>query len=210
MQFLSARFRAFVILVTFATVLSPSLVMAQPVADDTATVADRTVKLSAGGMSMVAPEGWARKKPRTNIVQHEFAIPGKEDDDAARLTIMGAGGGVEANVARWIGQFQSADGGAVKNAADPPQSEVAGQTIHWVDLSGTYAGSPRGPFGPKTNRPGYRMVSAIIATKAQGQYFVKCYGPATTVAAAEKSFREFIQTLKVQPAADPPKSDATK
>lgn len=203
MQSLSAP-RRIAVTVALAAVLQAGQVVAQPAV---ATPAERTVKLGEDRIAMVAPEGWVRKKPRTNIVQYEFAIPGTEDEAAARLTIMGAGGGVEANVARWVGQFTAVDDQPIKNAADPTESEVAGQKVHWVDLSGTYADSPRGPFGPKTQRPGYRMLSAIIATKEQGQYFVKCYGPAKTVAAAEKSFKGFIQSLKVQPAADTQPSD---
>lgn len=161
-------------------------------------MAERVVNLSNGRLGLLAPEWWVKKKPRTNIVEFEFALPAVEGDTAdGRLTIMGAGGGVEANVARWIGQFKAADGGAVTNAAEPAKNEVAGQVVHWVDLAGTYADKPRGPFGPTTEREGYRMLAAIIATKEHGQYFVKCYGPAKTIASAEAAFKEFIQSLKV-------------
>jgi len=162
------------------------------------TLAERTIALSEGRLKLVAPEAWVKKKPRTNIVEFEFALPAVEGDtNDGRLTIMGAGGGVEANIARWMGQFQAADGGALKNAAEPAKNEVDGQVVHWVDLSGTYADKPRGPFGPSTEREGYRMLAAIIATKKHGQYFVKCYGPAKTIAGSEAEFKAFVQSLRV-------------
>lgn len=202
---LFALFLGFLVSSVFGEEDSPNPVTkpaAQPVDSTDApakTLAERTVKLSENRMVLIAPEAWERKKPRTNIVEYEFAIPVAEGDGTpGRLTIMGAGGGVEANVARWIGQFRRAEGGAVANAADPAKSEVAGETVHWVDLAGTYADKPRGPFGPTTNREGYRMLAAIIATKESGQYFVKCYGPAKTIAGAEEGFKDFVKSLKVK------------
>ena len=73
---------------------------------------------------------------------------------------------------------------------------IGGQIVHLVDISGTFR-EQLGPFAPATVREEYRMLAAIIKTDKQGQYFVKYYGPAATVAAGEDAFMKMLGTLKV-------------
>jgi len=118
------------------------------------------------------------------------------------MTIMPSGGGVEANIARWVGQFKSSDGKLLGDDAKKIEEKQIGKLkIHLVDLTGDFQDSPRGPFGPKVSRPGYRMLAAIIPLRdpAQGQrastWFVKLYGPQATIKAAEKEFTAMIEGL---------------
>ncbi len=146
---------------------------------------------------LVAPADWEAKEPRSRIVEYEFETPKAEGDEfAGRVTVMGAGGGVEANIDRWKGQFKS-DDGEVK--ADVKQLKVADQPVHVVNIKGVYLDKP-GPFvpGPGTERPNYRMLGAIISTKDGGQYFVKLYGPEKTIAAAEPGFMKMVEGLKAK------------
>lgn len=158
----------------------------------------REVTISDTKLQLVYPKGWARKQPRSRIVEHEFAAPKAEGDDAdARVTIMGAGGGVQANIDRWIDQFKQADGSSSRDKAKIEKGNVAGQEVTTVDISGTYKDQP-GPFAPAVQRENYRMLGAIIATKENGQYFVKMYGPKKTMAAHEKAFFGFVESLTVK------------
>lgn len=142
------------------------------------------------------PANWIVKQPRSNIIDFEFEVPVAEGDEIpGRVTVMGALGGVDANIARWKTQFKNADGEEV--TPDIKQFEVGGQQIHLVDFKGTYADSPGGPFaGGKTiQRPDYRMLGVIISTKEDGQYYVKFYGPAKTVTAAEGEFKKMLEGM---------------
>ena len=146
---------------------------------------------------LVAPGNWEAKEPRSRIVEYEFETPKAEGDEfPGRVTVMGAGGGVEANIDRWKGQFKS-DEGDVK--ADVKELKVADQAVHVVNIKGVYLDKP-GPFvpGPGTERPNYRMLGAIITTKEAGQYFVKLYGPEKTIAAAEPGFMKMVEGLKAK------------
>lgn len=160
------------------------------------------IKLADGKVTLPAPKQWQRRQPRTRIVEHEFAAPPAEGDEAAaRITLMRAGGGVEANIQRWIGQFVQPDGGASADKTKQEKSEVSGAVVHVVDISGTYKDRQGGgPFsgGREVRREKYRMLGAIIATENSGHYFIKVIGPAKTVAANEKPFREMLKGLKVQ------------
>jgi len=185
----------FCIVSAFATaVLS---LMAAPLA--TAAEKDaKKISVADGRFEMTPPAKWKVVQPANNIVEHEFAIPAADGDERdGRMTIMGAGGSVEANIERWYAQFSTADGGRVK----PEKAKVIdvdGAKGHIVDITGTYNDMPGGPFGRggAVKREDYRMIGAIIETKNAGKYFLKFYGPKDTVAANEKAFMEMVKSFK--------------
>ena len=154
------------------------------------------MKLAGGKFELTAPAKWLRKQPKTRIVQHEFAIPASKGDPAdGRLTVMGAGGGVQANIERWYGQFTQPDGASTKERAKVKKIQVSGQDVHLVDISGTFR-DQRGPVAPVVERPRYRMLAAIIETQSLGDYFIKFYGPQRTVTDNEKAFLKMIDSLQ--------------
>jgi hypothetical protein len=113
------------------------------------------------------------------------------------MTVMGAGGTVQANIDRWYGQFTQPDGSATKDKATSKKINVAGCAVTMVDISGTYKDMPGGPFagGRAIERPEYRMLAAIIEVPDQGNYFLKFYGPAKTVAKHADGFRAMIEGM---------------
>ena len=154
-----------------------------------------------GKLAFKATGAWKKKTPKSNIIEVEFeAPPAKGDEIAGRLTIMGAGGDIKANIDRWYGQFLQPDGSDTKDKAKLDKTTIGGNNVHIVDISGIYKDSPAGPFagGKTVNREDYRMLAAIIETKAAGNYFVKFYGPKATIAENEKAFKELLQSLIVK------------
>ena len=154
-----------------------------------------------GAVAFKAPAAWTKEKPKSNIIEAEFAAPpAKGDEIAGRLTVMGAGGDVKQNIDRWFGQFLQPDGSNTKDKAKVEKKTISGSTVHLVDVSGTYKDSPGGPFagGKTVNRENFRMLAAIIETKGGGNYFVKFYGPKATITENEKAFQELLQSLKVK------------
>lgn len=155
--------------------------------------------IGEGKLALTAPASWTKKDPASRIVEVEFAIPpAKGDETPGRLTAMGAGGSVEDNVNRWVGQFVGPGGSAAKPQRD--KATVSGADVEIIDLSGTYKDSPGGPFaGGKTiMRENYRMLGAIIQTKDRGNYFLKLYGPKTTIDENAKAFQDMVKSLKVK------------
>ena len=170
------------------------------VAANLASADDRTIAVSGGKLTLTAPEKWERQKPSSNIVEHEFSVPASDgDENPGRITVMGAGGSVQANVDRWIGQFTQPDGSNTKDRAKDKTIKVGGREVHIIDISGTYK-DQRGPFSqaPAVEREKYRMLAAIITDKQLGNYFVKFYGPQQTVADHEKAFMSMIDSLKAK------------
>jgi len=163
----------------------------------------RVFTVARGGFSLEAPEGWQRVQPKSGIVETEFSIPseGKGADGAAlqagRMTVMGAGGTVEANIDRWHGQFTQPDGKPTKEKATTKKIDVAGCTVTLVDIPGTYKDAPAGPFagGQAVDRPNYRMLAAIVETGDQGNHFLKFYGPAATVEKYAAGFQKMVEGM---------------
>ncbi len=157
------------------------------------------LELAGGKLAMDAPGSWESAEPKFSMIEAEFTVPKQGDDDQdGRLTIMAAGGSVEANIARWESQFSRPDGSAVSDTTTVDEMEVAGMKTHFVDISGTYADRPGGPTAPPTMRENYRMLAAVIETGDLGTYFIKFYGGDDTVTANEEAFEKFIKSLTIR------------
>ena len=173
--------------------------VAKPAAAQAVVAEDsRAFAIAGGSLLLEAPASWKRVQPKSGIVETEFAIPSAAAElPAGRMTVMGAGGSVQANVDRWYSQFAQPDGSATKDKATTKTLKLAGCTVTLVDVTGTYKDMPGGPFaGGKTiERPDYRMLAAIVETPAAGSHFLKFYGPAATVAKEADGFRKMIEGL---------------
>ena len=183
------------IIIVFFVFVSSLPRLAHAGADD-----EKTTPISLKGMqlTMAVPVAWEQKQPRfKNIVDHEFALE-KENGDPqdGRFTISRVGGSVKQNVDRWLNQFSSPKPKKFKGDQIVKKMEIAGQTVHFVDVSGTFL-ERRIPVSPASPRANYRMFGAIIETENQGRCFFKCYGPEKTMAANEKSFLKMLKSLQV-------------
>jgi hypothetical protein len=140
--------------------------------------------------TLTAPATWKRTKPRSSLVQAEFAIPHADKDAVdGRLTVSIVSGTVKENVDRWRGQFVG--------AIDSPKQEeieVGSLKATRVDFAGTY-GEQAGMMAPVVNRPEYRMIAAIIPINDQ-LFVVKAVGPQQTIAANVEAIDAFVRSLK--------------
>ncbi len=195
--------------------------------DKTPNPANHQIDLAEGKILLTAPKSWVRTQPRVRFIDHEFTVPATKEEAAkinppkaeppadtpkedapqpesldGRVTVMGAGGAVEANIERWIGQFSQADGSETKNLV--PEAErkttIAGLEVLRVDLSGTYHDSPRplDPTAKAVDRENYRMLAAIVVTPKLGNYFIKFYGPRPLVDDHAAEFNKMIAGLTVK------------
>ena len=158
------------------------------------------ISLADGQLLLPAPANWKKVEPRVRIIEFEFSVPKvKPDVRDGRVVVMGAGGGVQANLARWLKQFQNPIPKTFGDDDSPTKEmTIDDQKVHFLDVSGTYL-DRRGPFAPATPRKNYRMLGAIIETQQLGDYFIKCYGPEKTIAANEEAFHQMLEQLKLNP-----------
>lgn len=151
-------------------------------------------EVQLGSFRLTAPEGWVRQRPASGITRAQFSLPPAEGETGAvKLTVTIAGGGVEANVQRWR---QQCGGGA--EGEGPEEIEVAGLKVTMVDFTGAFADTHgmTAPVAPAAEQKGSRLLGAIIPI-GNSLGFIKCIGPAKTVAAHADEFRAFVETLKL-------------
>jgi len=152
----------------------------------------------AGGLTWTAPPEWKAQGERP-MRAATYSIPAaKGDSEPAELAVFyfgeSGGGGVDANIKRWIDQFQKADGTSVAKDAKVKKETIAGLPATTVDVRGTYiGGSMMG--GSSSPKPGFRFLGAIVEGPG-GNVFFKLTGPEKTVASAEKSFRKLLDGVK--------------
>ncbi|QDV68898.1 hypothetical protein Poly24_26110 [Rosistilla carotiformis] len=156
------------------------------------------VEALGGAVTLETPEGWKAVPPRSRIVEKEYAISKEGVEQAARVTMMPAGGDITANIDRWIAQFTAPDGGSAKATAKQEKLDVAGNEVHLIELQGTFKESMGGgPFAPgKTvKREDYEMLGAIIVNDGR-KYFIKVTGPAEIVGENKEAFKSMLKSIK--------------
>ncbi len=166
-------------------------------ADDAKKPEPISFKVADGRLEMTAPGDWKKIDPAVTMIEAEFSIePVEGESKTSRLTVMGAGGSIEANIDRWLGQVQQPDGKLSRDKATITAKEVGGYKIHLLDVSGTYM-DQRGPQAPKVELKDHRLLAVIIETDSLGNYFVKLYGPEKTIAKHKEAFVKMIEEAKL-------------
>ncbi len=153
--------------------------------------------LAEGKLAMETPAGWKKVEAKSSMIQYEFRAPhDAPEDKQARITVMQAGGGIQANIDRWKGQFELAK----DSDAKVEKKEIAKQTVHMVDLVGTYKESMGGPFapGPAKKLSNYRMLGLIIETANAGTYFFKMTGPSDVVEKQMEGWKKMAEQMQVK------------
>jgi hypothetical protein len=146
-----------------------------------------------GEANLSVPTEFKRVQPKSGMIAHEFQAT--KDDATARVTMMRAGGGVDANIKRWQGQFTGGD----KDAQETEEMKLGKWNVHIVDVSGSYAERMGGgPFagGKVVNRENYAMTGAILVHPEGREFFVKMIGPQEVVKANRKAFVEMIKSIE--------------
>lgn len=114
-------------------------------------------------------------------------VPGDPDD--CDVSVMQAGGSVDDNLARWIGQF-GPDGA---RTAKRTVRTVAGLTVTLLEVEGTYDGGMMSKDGRALT--GWALYGAIVETSGMPHFF-KMTGPAKSVAAAKGELDELVTSLR--------------
>lgn len=157
--------------------------------------AEETKEVEVKAIKLQIPESWKQEPASSRLRLAQFAIQPAEDEEKAELVVYsfgGGGGGIAANVTRWVNQFE-AEGREVKVT----QGKSAVGEYVLVDISGTYNKPVGPPIRQQTERaPNSRMLAAIIAVPDEGNYFLKLTGGKETVGKQVENFRNSFKADK--------------
>jgi hypothetical protein len=169
-----------------------------------ATAPDNAASQASGELRYKTPEGWLEEKPTSNMRAAQYRLPRADGDSAdAELVVyyfgQGQGGSRQANIDRWLGQMQQADGSPSKEKARIENTTVNGLAVTTVDVLGKYNGGMASPGASPGTTPvdmsNYRMRAAIIETP-KGLYFVKLTGPQKTVSRWDQAYTDYIKSFE--------------
>ncbi len=138
------------------------------------------------GISFEAPSSWKSSPPSSNMRKAQFSAT-DSSGKIAEIVFFHFGlnsGGVQANVDRWMKQFEDPQDQSTENVKIG-EAKVTYAQAHGTFLSGR-------PFGPKTPKPGYALVAAIIEGK-EGAVFIKMTGPKSAVDAHAAGLKKMVK-----------------
>ncbi len=133
------------------------------------------------------PEKWRTVPNPSTMRIATYRVPAAPGAEEAEMSVARAGGSVDDNIERWVGQFQEAakETRAVK--------KVHGVKVTIVELGGTYLGGGA-MGGAPVSHTGWSLLAAIVES-AGSPYFFKLTGPAATVRAARPAFDALVESV---------------
>lgn len=146
---------------------------------------------TVGEFTFSGPAGWESVPVTSSMRKAELKVESKDKKDKAEVIFFhfgeSSGGGTQANVDRWLGQFKEP---REKLNAKVEAAKVNNRPVTFVQAEGTYLSGM--PGGPKTPQPNAMLLGAILES-AMGNVFVRMTGPAGLVKEAQGDFRKMIE-----------------
>ena len=156
---------------------------------------ETSTEVDLGGLIGVVPKEWDAVTPSNSMRIAEYHLHGYGGDEEGIITVFyfgpGQGGDTQANINRWIGQFQS--------ESQPPISRqwsqrVSGMNVERLEVSGTYyVGTMSGGTGESIDN--YLLYAAIVESP-NGSFFFKMTGQEAILEKHKESFERYISTLR--------------
>jgi hypothetical protein len=138
------------------------------------------------------PASWQEHPPASSMRTAQALIPGP--GGVAEMVVFyfgpGGGGGTEANLERWIGQMQVAEG------IEPERGsfEVGDLQVTHVTVHGILLPSNMGT-GPTEPQPNSMLLGAVVEGPG-GPWFFKVTGPAATLEGERDTFLDMLKTVQ--------------
>lgn len=174
----------------------------QPPATQPAAEAHPAAAAAAGqavlaGVAYAPPADWQDLGPNAMRKAQYRLAPVGGDSAPAEVNVFyfgpESGGGVEANLQRWIGQMVLPDGGDPATAAQRSTFTADGMAGHIISLDGSFKSGGGGPMGGSgALMPGYRLVGLVLEGP-QGSLFFKLTGPVGTAKAMEAQLLTMVK-----------------
>ncbi|MEM7698634.1 MAG: hypothetical protein AAF236_09555 [Verrucomicrobiota bacterium] len=152
---------------------------------------DHIDTLAAGGLTFEFSEPFSSQTPTSSMRAGQLLYD-HEDEALSDVEVVlfffgGTGGSTQANLDRWLGQFQGTPESKIEEV------KYGETTVTHLVAKGTFMESMGGgPFsGNKEPRENYVMLAAIVPAP-QGNVFVKATGPSESMMAMKEAFDAFV------------------
>lgn len=152
-----------------------------------------------GPFSVAVPADWAEKPITSSMRAGQFQLPGASGEAELVIYYFGetGAGGVQANLERWIGQFQQPDGKKSEDVAKIEKTKIAGQEATIVSVSGRYVTTSMPGGGDPIDKTDQSLLGVIVDSP-KGPYYFKLVGPKKTIDAQGPKLRALLASLKLR------------
>ncbi len=159
-----------------------------PPVSGSAGAADPAAGGAVAELTWKAPPRWEKVPNTSSMRLATYRVPRAEGDgEDAELSVTQAGGSIDANVERWMGQF----GEEGRRTAKRTTRKVGSLDVTVVEVEGTFSGG----MGPKAGaEKGWALLGAIVATPGMPHFF-KLTGPVKSVKAAKAEFDQLVGSV---------------
>lgn len=155
-----------------------------------ASAAD-SAAFEVGGLKFTKPATWKSVEPSSPMRKAQLSVPNKDGKGDGEVLFFhfgpGNGGGTQANVDRWFGQFAE---GKDKIGAKSEEKTIGKTKVVFVRAEGTYRSGM--PGGPQTPLSDYGLRGAIIEADG-GSIFIRMTAPKALAASAEAEFKAMVE-----------------
>jgi len=144
---------------------------------------------SPPAITWTPPSAWTVASNPSTMRLATYRVPrAAGDTEDTELSVVRAGGSPEANIERWIGQFDNA-------GKDTRASKtVRGMSVTEVEVHGTFMGGGMAMGAAAGSHPGWALIGAIVQTAGE-PYFFKMTGPTRSVSAARPAFDALLASV---------------
>jgi hypothetical protein len=153
-----------------------------------ALAADAPATFPVSEFTFKRPVSWEWVAP-TPMRKAQLKVPGPDKQNGEVVFFHfgeGNGGGTQANVDRWLGQFKEPK---EQINAKVDEQTVGKRKVTYVQAEGTYLSGM--PGAAKTAQPNSMLLGAILESE-QGNVFIKFTGPASLVKSASAEFKQMV------------------
>lgn len=149
---------------------------------------------AGGSIEFDIPKTWQSQPPSSNMRLAQAVIPGPGGPGELAVFYFGPGqgGGVDANIQRWVEQMESPE------QPKPETFEANGFRVTWIDVRGTLKPSMMGA-GPSTPQPNSRLLGAVVEGPG-GPWFFKVTGPDATLTPERDAFIGMLKSVRAKAA----------
>ena len=156
-----------------------------------ACAAEAPGNFKVGEFAFARPADWQWIESTSAMRKAQLKISSTDKKETAEVVFFyfgeGGGGGTQANIDRWLGQFEEPKD---KIHSKVEEASVSGRKVTYVQAEGTYlSGMPGGPKTPQKNT----VLMGAILESSHGNVFIRATGPAGLVKSAQPAFRNMVE-----------------
>lgn len=162
-----------------------------PPRDITPAGTTRTEK--AAELSFAVPTEWETQQITSPMRVAHFVVPGPGGDaEMIVFRFQGGAGGIDANIARWKGQFVAPEGKTLDDISKTTNFEVGKLKVTLVDIAGHYKAAERPGSDKIVEEDDQRMIAAIVEGSGDA-FFFKLLGSKKTVDLWAKAYEDGLR-----------------